>query len=311
MTPTLQPLNIGGILDRAVQILRGNFPLFAGLALFPGVAQLAMQLTSVHPATITDPSGGHILLVLASYVASLFFTVANLVLQAVAMAAMSLAASKVMFGEPTSIRTAFNAFSSKKGRLVGLELLQGLYSGWPMILVCIFAVVVAVFASSPYIMVTILVLGSIPCIILYTRYALAFPACAIENLTAGSAIDRSVKLSEGGRWRIFGGILFPGIAAGGFSGGSILLIESMRTHIGWLASHPMAVAGVNGAISLFADVIFIPVSALVLTVLYYDQRIRREGYDIEKMMEGAGLSAPRSSPSGDIPIAPVVEESNS
>jgi hypothetical protein len=43
----------------------------------------------------------------------------------------------------------------------------------------------------------------------------------------------------------------------------------------------------------------------VLTVLYYDQRIRREGYDIERMMHEAGLIASAPPPVGESPIVPV------
>jgi hypothetical protein len=34
-----------------------------------------------------------------------------------------------------------------------------------------------------------------------------------------------------------------------------------------------------------------PVFPIVLTLFYYDQRIRKEGYDIERIMDAAGLSA--------------------
>ena len=33
-----------------------------------------------------------------------------------------------------------------------------------------------------------------------------------------------------------------------------------------------------------------PIYAIGLTLFYYDQRIRKEGFDIEWMMQGAGLS---------------------
>ena len=63
MTEPLRPLNMGGILDRAIQGYREKFSLFAGLAVFPGLTQLAVGLAAVHPKTTTDPSGGHIALV--------------------------------------------------------------------------------------------------------------------------------------------------------------------------------------------------------------------------------------------------------
>ena len=47
---------------------------------------------------------------------------------------------------------------------------------------------------------------------------------------------------------------------------------------------------------------------IAITLFYYDQRIRHEGYDIERMMEEAGMIAPSTPPCGDGPVAPVAEE---
>jgi hypothetical protein len=34
-----------------------------------------------------------------------------------------------------------------------------------------------------------------------------------------------------------------------------------------------------------------PIFPIILTLFYYDQRIRKEGYDIERMMDAAGMAA--------------------
>jgi hypothetical protein len=39
----------------------------------------------------------------------------------------------------------------------------------------------------------------------------------------------------------------------------------------------------------FSNVLIGPIYAIGLTLFYYDQRIRKEGYDIEWMMQAAGL----------------------
>jgi hypothetical protein len=300
---------MGGILDRAIQVFRERFLLFAGLAIFPGFAQLAEEIASVHPKTATDPSGAHIALVVASYGASFVFWVAHLLLEAIASAAICLAASKVLFEEETTIRSAFGAFTSKGGPLVWLKFLQGLYAGWPFIIVgfifFFMSLGTGALARDPYMIVSIVILGSIPSIALYVRYALAFPATAIEDLTAHSAIDRSISLGEGGRWRICGGFLFPGVAAAGFGLCCLLLIARLQMVSPLLAGNPVVVAGLSGIVTLVGAVVFTPVSVIVLTVLYYDQRIRREGYDIERMMDAAGLIAPAPPPAGESPIASV------
>jgi hypothetical protein len=38
----------------------------------------------------------------------------------------------------------------------------------------------------------------------------------------------------------------------------------------------------------------VPIYSIALTLIYYDQRIRKEGYDIERMMEAAGMNTTAS-----------------
>ena len=47
----------------------------------------------------------------------------------------------------------------------------------------------------------------------------------------------------------------------------------------------------------------VPISAIGITLFYYDQRIRKEGYDIEWMMQAAGLTAPQPAPPTEAPLA--------
>jgi hypothetical protein len=46
-----------------------------------------------------------------------------------------------------------------------------------------------------------------------------------------------------------------------------------------------------------------PVYGIALILFYYDQRIRQEGYDIERMMESAGMIANSTMPVLDVPAA--------
>ena len=52
----------------------------------------------------------------------------------------------------------------------------------------------------------------------------------------------------------------------------------------------------------------IPILPIALTLFYYDQRIRREGYDIERMMDAAGLIANAPVPGNDGRLASVAED---
>lgn len=47
---------------------------------------------------------------------------------------------------------------------------------------------------------------------------------------------------------------------------------------------------------------------IAFTLFYYDQRIRREGFDIEMMMKSAGLNSPATLPVAGSPATPTAEE---
>jgi hypothetical protein len=49
-----------------------------------------------------------------------------------------------------------------------------------------------------------------------------------------------------------------------------------------------------------------PIYTIAITLFYYDQRIRLEGYDIERMMDAAGMTAPVLA--GDSPMTPAAPE---
>jgi hypothetical protein len=51
-----------------------------------------------------------------------------------------------------------------------------------------------------------------------------------------------------------------------------------------------------------------PIYPIAITLFYYDQRIRLEGYDIERMMDAAGMTAPGVSLASDSPIASAAPE---
>jgi hypothetical protein len=51
-----------------------------------------------------------------------------------------------------------------------------------------------------------------------------------------------------------------------------------------------------------------PIYPIALTLFYYDQRIRHEGYDIERMMDDAGLNPTATPPAAGEPVTPAIAE---
>jgi hypothetical protein len=122
--------------------------------------------------------------------------------------------------------------------------------------------------------------------------ALAVPALMLEPVGVGGALGRAVRLSAAQFWRLLGILLLVGIIVG-FAGAMLRLPFNVA------ASASVSGSDLTGA-SLFWYVLFTavgtvisaavlqPYQAAVSTLLYVDQRIRKEAYDVE-LLGRAGI----------------------
>ena len=140
----------------------------------------------------------------------------------------------------------------------------------------------------------------IPGIVAYVFWALASPALVLERGTFKQAFSRSVRLVSGSFWRVFGILLLAGLIAylfnaiiqlpfslgsGAFSG---ILNPSARTVVPGTGELLLQSAG-----QIVSGTIATPFVALVTVIVYLDQRMRREGMDIE-LARAAGVQPPRA-----------------
>ena len=115
------------------------------------------------------------------------------------------------------------------------------------------------------------------------RWTLSIPASVMENLGVHRALKRSSILTKGGIGRIFV---------------MLLLVVAITVVIQYAIQIPMffllwksrgvptlstqIAASLGGS---FSGAFVLPIYSIALTLFYYDQRIRKEGYDVEWMLE--------------------------
>ena len=132
----------------------------------------------------------------------------------------------------------------------------------------------------------------VPGIILYVRYSFIAPAIVVEG-EKGGAIGRSWRLSKGLGWHIFGTLVLAGILAAivtiilTLPASFITLNESLTT--GTTSSSAWVLRAV---LSSIATVIVTPFATTVGVLLYFDARIRKEGFDIAVMAREVGSATP-------------------
>jgi hypothetical protein len=111
---------------------------------------------------------------------------------------------------------------------------------------------------------------------LTVRWAVAFPAMAIEALGWRVALARTWRLTADNVWRTFFMVLFGGLITAALGGlvsqlAAILLVDVVGDLLG--------LDGVVGLTisSALGSVLLAPVAPVLLAVLYFDLRIRHEG----------------------------------
>jgi hypothetical protein len=110
----------------------------------------------------------------------------------------------------------------------------------------------------------------------------AMPALLLERLSASDAIGRSWRLAGGSMWKVTGTLLLTYVIY--LMGFFVVLILTViaATVIGMRGSP------VLGVIQYVLLAFLYPIVAVVITLLYYDLRIRREGFDLEIMAKELG-----------------------
>ena len=315
METNLRPLTLGEILDRTAQLYRSNFALFFGIAAVYAGVVLVLNLMQLG-LTAALPTGRGAGWVLAVRVVSWISLILIVVIGNVTGAATARAVAWVHLDEPATIAGAYRSVRGFVARYLWLGLLKVLIAWSPMgLLYGGFAGTLLYFqakglmprpgaaqaaaANAPAtiafgLAAIAFVLLFFPALIYGTwmalRYALALPACVVEELRAREALKRSVELSKGSRGSIFVLWLLVAVIEVALVGVTqMYFIAAGFRHHFVLA---MWLRVLQQVISFFTNSFVAPLLASGMTLFYFDQRVRKEGYDIEWMMQAAGMTLP-------------------
>jgi hypothetical protein len=264
MVTVLRPLSISELLDRTFHLYRNNFLVFVGIMAIPQLLVLALQLARAVTLT-TGPlqrfSPIALLAGLASYVAI-----------EISAAATVMAVSNIHLDRPVSLGAAFSSAKGSMLRVVLITLAVGIAAGIGLIFLIV------------------------PGVYLWLMWSLAIPVTVLEGGGLNASTKRSKELTQGSRGRIF--VIY-------------LLIIVLAMVVGMIFQVPLGILAVllgrgnaGGAISLIVAVSAVgsfistslvgPLATIALTLIYYDQRVRKEGFDLQLMM---ATLQPATSPS--------------
>jgi len=311
MELTLRPMSTSQVLDRTFQIYRSHFVLLAGIgALLPAlllVVQLGFIPLGFPPRTDRNqlPEAALVMVLIFACCYGIVYVLG----QALTSGAVVFAVSKLHLGKGVTIAEAYKQVFSRFWRVLGVIILVSLivfgslFVG-EIIAILIFAMTAGsfrAFGSGPAsgIMlvfaviwaVTIFSAGVGAAVYFYSRLALAIPACIVEGLTVGSAFQRSWFLSKNSVWRIILAFVLTWVI-----GVMLALVLGLPGQIYAAVMHSKGV--IVGLIlqqlgGFVAGVLANPISVTAIALIYFDQRVRKEAFDLQVMMEAVGDQPPQ------------------
>jgi hypothetical protein len=297
MSIELRPLRLGEILDRMFHLYRERFLLFLGIA---GVSTLLELIWSVGQLAfnrgLNKPQPGSVHQLVSSGLTLIAWAV-SFGAAALATAATNRAVLAIYEERPTSVAEAYGELRGRWLTCAWVNIL-GFFIAWsPLILVGAAAFASVLIAKNAQTLtgansvtaafgiagiVAFLVFPF--CFWLMLRYSLAIPACVQERIGTLRSLKRSVLLSRGSRGRIFVLLLVVGVAwyipLMVFMIPTFFFLAKNRGHVA-----PLGVTIYVMGVSFFVNMLMKPVYGIGLTLLYLDERVRKEGFDVEWMME--------------------------
>jgi hypothetical protein len=261
MAYEIRARSMGEILDGAFQLYRNHFSTFLATAAtisLPSLVVLAVvnwAITGTLSAEPTPQGLGRYWLVLLIFMPVSFAT--YLLQQSV----LTVAIADAYLGRPLSMKAAFGRTASVLGPLIGATLIAYLVIGFGLLLLIV------------------------PGIYFALSWAFSIQAITIEGCGPYAALTRSNELASGRRGRLFLLILFLSVLNIAIVWGvGAVIPDSVR-------SLPLL-----GSILHQAPAILVmPLHPAVLTLAYFDARVRSEAFDLEVLARtvGGGAADPR------------------
>lgn len=278
-TPQLRPLSVGEMLDAGFRLFRHRFGTLVACVLVP-IVPLTILGTIITASTdegafdVNAPANESGTAIAGAIVGALVQSVGA----ALAVAACFKVISAAYLGERSS---AGDSLRYALGRFL------------PLIATYIIVVLITIPGF---------ILLLLPGIWLTIKLCMAFPAVVFERAGPFRAVGRSWRLTRGNWWRVFGALFVVFLIA-------LVINFALTAVLGGTAASSDSISEIAFAvlatlITLLTYVLTYPLWAAVMTVIYYDLRVRHEAFDLQLLAQGVGADASRFESSPERPTAP-------
>ncbi len=281
--PILRPLDFGGVFDQAFRLYTGHWRTLLAISavvMVPlGIVSLLITI-AVFPdldAALTDPdlinaSPEEVLDLMAGVLLpSLFIGLLNIVGLWLIQGACTHAVAEVYMGREPDWRDSLAAGFRRLPSYLGAMILMGLGIIGGLFLCLVGAVWFGV------------------------MWAVTIPALIAEDLGPWGALKRSWELIQGSFWRVLGLTIVSGMIVGIVG----IALSSPSQFVVFSGGSLTATQSTSQVANTLAYTLTLPFQALVAVVIYFDQRVRKEAFDLHAL--SAGLQQPATPPIAPAP----------
>lgn len=284
--PILRPLTVGQILDRAFRLYQGNFLTFLAIV---AVVQLPLGIVQVVNAVASQSNS----VALAGLVGllAIALVLAGVLANQIASAALARAVADVYLGRKTSFAAAYRGVTPLIGNIF-------------VTLIVIFLVAIGLF-----------IFALIPCVgwtagmgmlMFFTGGIIPMVGTVIvlENKAGFDALRRGWDLTRRRFWPVMGYVVLLSLLVFVITAGPTFLLTYLASFV-WSGFDPTAPVSMTNLpqaplwatilqtlVTVALQTIILPIQLAAASVLYFDLRVRNEGFDLE-------LASALSIPEGD------------
>jgi hypothetical protein len=256
MATELRPMNTSEMLDRTFFLYRKHFLLFIGIAVLPNLVLLLFRLVliGIQPSTVAPTMMRLLVLILT--------LLAYLVTMSAVQAATVVAVSDVHLGRTSGIGAAY----------------AGMRDCWFDIILVIIIVGICVAFG--------LILLIVPGILIALSRSLAVPVAVIEKQGPLDSMHRSSQLTEGSRGAIFVILLLVtiiDIIVSSIFQVPIVIAAFLARMLG-PRGFSLGIEALLQIATFLSTTLTMPLSTIAVSLVYYNQRVRKEGFDLQFML---------------------------
>ena len=276
---SLRPLRVGEMLDVAIKLYRQHWKTFVAMVAIITVPFVFLQhlaFAMLEAGDPFDPVSGSPTGLISTTIA--FAALDFLLIRPFLTAAIVRSVATAYLGGVPGVGAAYD-FAVRRLWSILWVLLLGI--------LVIVGIVVALFglasafvaAGSREGAVLVFLPGVVLVVVLYIRWLFGPAVVVVEDQRGKAALGRSWRLSSRAFWKIVGTTLLAGLLTA--------IVTWLFGVVPTLLSAPLGSAGwvVRAAGSAVTSVVTTPFAIMVTVLLYFDQRIRKEGLDLAIMAQ--------------------------